>query len=114
MGQRTQNKPTIQDPLETNRLIKLARKRAGVGLEFPKQRGPLCLVTYHEATGANADEPPEGVIATLLTKIVGNTNKNIKIRSQAGYATFIADAKLLCGDTARAGIVDWRSGTIKR
>ncbi|CAK0817025.1 unnamed protein product, partial [Prorocentrum cordatum] len=31
MGQRTQNKPTIQDLLETNRLIKLAWKHADVG-----------------------------------------------------------------------------------
>ncbi|CAK0871378.1 unnamed protein product [Prorocentrum cordatum] len=115
MGQRTQNKPTIQYLLETNRLIKLARKHADVGLEFPKLRGPLCLVTYHDASWANADEPPEGVIATLLTKIVGSKDKNIQIRSQAGgYVTFIAEAKLLCGDKARAGIVDWRSGTIKR
>ncbi|CAK0837883.1 unnamed protein product, partial [Prorocentrum cordatum] len=114
MGQRTQNKPTIQDLLETNRLIELARQHADVGLEFPKLRGPLCLVTYHDASWANVDEPPEGVIATLLTKIVGSKDKNIKIRSQAGYATFIAEAKLLCGDKARAGIVDWRSGTIER
>ena len=113
MGQRTQNKPTVQDLLETNRLIKLARKHADVGLEFPKLRGPLCLVTYHDASWANADEPPEGVIATLLTKLVGSKDNNIKIRSQAGYVTFIAEAKLLRGDRARAAIVDWRSGTIK-
>ncbi|CAK0846224.1 unnamed protein product, partial [Prorocentrum cordatum] len=116
MGQRTQNKPTIQDLLETNRLIKLARKHADVGLEFPKLRGPLCLVTYHDASWANADEPAEGAISKLLAKTVGATSKdnNIKIRSQAGYVSFLAEAKLLRGDRARAGIVDWRSGTIKR
>ncbi|CAK0864559.1 unnamed protein product, partial [Prorocentrum cordatum] len=116
MGQRTQNKPTIQDLLETNRLIKLARKHAGVGLEFPKLRGPLCLVTFHDASWANADEPAEGAISKLLAKTVGATSKDkeIKIRSQAGYVTFLAEAKLLRGDRARAGIVDWRSGTIKR
>ena len=114
MGQRTQNKPTIQDLLETNRLIKLARKYADVGLEFPKLHGALCLVTYHDASWANADEPPEGVIATLLTKVVGSKDKKIKIRSQAGYVAFLAEVKLLRGDKARAVIVDWRSGTIKR
>ncbi|CAK0807406.1 unnamed protein product, partial [Prorocentrum cordatum] len=116
MGQRTQNKPTIQDLLETNRLIKLARKHADVGLEFPKLRGPLCLVTYHDASWANADEPAEGAISKLLAKTVGATSKdkNITIRSQAGYVSFLAEAKLLRGDRARAGIVDWRSGTIKR
>eukprot|EP00959_Pyramimonas_sp_CCMP1952_P066963 1398205-Pyramimonas_sp.AAC.1 len=63
MGQRIQNKPTIQDLLETDRLIKLARKHADVGLEFPKLRGPLCLVTFHDASWANADEPAEGAIS---------------------------------------------------
>ncbi|CAK0891483.1 unnamed protein product [Prorocentrum cordatum] len=116
MGQRAQNKPTIQDLLETNRLIKLARKHADVGLEFPKLRGPLCLVTFHDAIWANADEPAEGAISKLLAKIVEATSKDkkIKIRSQAGYVTSLAEAKLLRGDRARAGIVDWRSGTIKR
>ncbi|CAK0841380.1 unnamed protein product, partial [Prorocentrum cordatum] len=116
MGQRTQNKPTIQDLFETNRLIKLARKHADAGLEFPKLRGPLCLVTYHDASWANADEPAEGAISKLLAKTVGATSKDkkIKIRSQAGYVSFLAEAKLLRGDRARAGIVDWRSGTIKR
>ena len=73
MGQRTQNKPTIQDLLETNRLIKLARKYAEVGLELPKRSDPLCLVTYHDASWANAEEPPEGVISKLLFKLLGNT-----------------------------------------
>ncbi|CAK0900905.1 unnamed protein product [Prorocentrum cordatum] len=116
MGQRTQNKPTVQDLLETNRLIKLARKHADVGLEFPKLRGPLCLVTFHDASWANADEPAEGAISKLLAKTVGATSKDkkIKIRSQAGYVTFLAEVKLLRGGRARAGIVDWRSGTIKR
>ncbi|CAK0840847.1 unnamed protein product [Prorocentrum cordatum] len=92
MGQRTQNKPTIQDLLETNRLIKLARKHADVGLEFPKLRGPLCLVMFRDARWANADEPAEGAISKLLAKTVGATSKdkNIKIRSQAGYVTFLA------------------------
>ncbi|CAK0836030.1 unnamed protein product [Prorocentrum cordatum] len=91
-GQRTQNKPTIQDLLETNRLIKLARKHADVGLEFPKLRGPLCLVTYHDASWANADEPAEGAISKLLAKTAGATSKDkkIKIRSQAGYVSFLA------------------------
>ena len=97
MGQSTQNKPTVQDLLETNRPIKLARKHAHVGLEFPKLLGPLCLVTYHDASWANADEPSEGIISTLLTKLVGASSKDkkIKIRSQAGYVTFLAEAKLL-------------------
>ncbi|CAK0887145.1 unnamed protein product [Prorocentrum cordatum] len=93
MGQRTQNKPTIQDLLETNRLIKLARKHADVGLEFPKLRGPLCLVTFHDASWANADEPAEGANSKLLAKTVGATSKDkkIKIRSQAGYVTSLYD-----------------------
>ncbi|CAK0847915.1 unnamed protein product [Prorocentrum cordatum] len=104
------------DLLETNRLIKLARKHADVGLEFPKLRGPLCLVTYHDASWANDDEPAEGAISKLLAKTAGATSKDkkIKIRSQAGYVSFLAEAKLLRGDRARAGLVDWRSGTIKR
>ncbi|CAK0817731.1 unnamed protein product, partial [Prorocentrum cordatum] len=112
----SQTRPDLSagDLLETNRLIKLARKHADAGLEFTRLREPLCLVTYHDASWANADEPPEGVVATLLTKIVGSKDNHIKIRSQAGYVTFIAEAKLLRGDKARAGIVDWRSGTIRR
>ncbi|CAK0789088.1 unnamed protein product, partial [Prorocentrum cordatum] len=96
MRQHTQNKPTIQDLLETNRLIKLARKHADVGLEVPKLRGPFCLVTYHDASWANADEPPEGVV-----EIVGSKDKKVKIRSQAGYVTFVAEVKLACGPSAQ-------------
>ncbi|CAK0843154.1 unnamed protein product, partial [Prorocentrum cordatum] len=86
MGPRTQNKPTSQDLLETNRLIKLARKHADVGLEFPKLRGAMCLVTLHDASWANADEPAEGAISKLLAKTAGATSKDkkIKIRSQIG------------------------------
>ncbi|CAK0890787.1 unnamed protein product, partial [Prorocentrum cordatum] len=93
MRQRTQNKPTIQDLLETNRLIKLARKHADVGLEFLKLRGPLCLVTFHDASWANADEPAEGAISKLLAKTMGanSKDKKIKIRSQAGYVSFLAE-----------------------
>ena len=50
MGQRTQNKPTVQELLDTKQLVKLARKRADVALEFLALRGPLCLVTYHDNT----------------------------------------------------------------
>eukprot|EP00959_Pyramimonas_sp_CCMP1952_P338326 7085272-Pyramimonas_sp.AAC.1 len=63
MGHRAQNKPTVEDLLETSRLIKLARKRVDVGLEFPKLRGPLCLVTYRDASWANAGEEPQGEIS---------------------------------------------------
>ena len=82
MGQRTQNKPTILDLLETKRLIKLARKYADVGLEFPKLRGPLCLVTYHDASWANAEEPRGGMISKPHSKLVG-TNSNDKITRSA-------------------------------
>ena len=57
MAQRHQNSHTVVDLIETNRLIKLAKKHADYGLEFPKLDGDICLITYHDASWANADEP---------------------------------------------------------
>ena len=86
MGQRRQTKPTVQDMLETNRLIKLVRKHAGEGLEFTALRGQPCLVTCHDASWANADEPPEGVASQPPSKLV-STGTETRPRSARRRAT---------------------------
>ena len=116
MAQRTQNRPLVMDLIETNRLIKLARKYSEVGLEFPALKGPICMVTYHDASWANADESSDSLVGRLVESAMGRSDKSSrpKVRSQAGYASFIAEAGVLRGDKARCCLVDWRSATIKR
>ena len=74
------------------------------------------MVTYHDASWANADEGADTVVGKLMEGVLGRNDKSSrpKVRSQAGYASFIAEAGLLRGEKARCCLVDWRSATIKR
>ncbi|CAK0879116.1 unnamed protein product [Prorocentrum cordatum] len=92
MGQHAQDKPTVQDLLESDRLSKQARKRAGAGLELPELHCPLCLVPYRDASRANADEEPPGPFFSPLNEFTSAEENHFHIRSQAGRVACLAEA----------------------
>jgi hypothetical protein len=111
----------VGDLVETNRISKLARACAEQHVAIPKLSGNLALITYHDASWANAEEETQQddrnfVIRTLASLVgcVKAKGGKMKIRSQAGYVTFLAEACVHAGLPGKALMVDWRSASIKR
>ena len=107
--------------VETNRIIKLARTHAEQCIVIPSLTGDLALVTFHDASWANAEEDEQdgakNFVQKALAAVVGCKKAKatkMKIRSQAGYVTFLAEACVATGGAGKAVMVDWRSASIKR
>jgi hypothetical protein len=86
LAQRAQTAPRVSDLIETARLVKLARQHSDTCLRIARLEGDLALVTYHDASWANAEEDGQPTkVAKLVAAVLGKGSKKPKIRSQAGY-----------------------------
>ena len=129
MAQRHQNRPTVADLVETNRLTQEARKHADTWINVPALTDDLCVVVFHDAAWANAEEPDEGEVPTALwcskrstrtpagvhaSVVAGGPPQRLKVRSQAGYLVYVMTQTALRKGQGPAALMDWRSATIRR
>eukprot|EP00919_Chromeraceae_sp_WS-2016_P063356 GHVR01149767.1.p1 GENE.GHVR01149767.1~~GHVR01149767.1.p1 ORF type:complete len:312 (-),score=42.04 GHVR01149767.1:210-1145(-) len=125
MAQRHQSAPTVADVLETNRLIKQARRYSDATITIPRLQGELCLVCYHDASWANAEESDAagGIVAAVKSAVGTMTEKICSRGGQATASAFTGRTHHAFGRAygsgpnfghGRAMVLDWRSATLKR
>ena len=102
-AQRKQNKPTVGDLRETNRLVDAALRHQHCGLTLRRiEDQDLAILAYHDAAWGNVE--PEGASPQDL-----EWQGNHTVASQLGSLTMLVEKKALQGEPAKFSIVDWKS-----
>jgi hypothetical protein len=107
-AQRVQNRPTVGDIKETNKIVEMARKHADEGIVLRSiPESDFNVFAFHDAAFGN-------VHANDLEDISAEWDGNHAMGSQLGSLICIGDKKCLMNLDAGCCVVDWRSKASSR
>ena len=102
-AQRKQNRPTIGDLRDTDKLVDAALRHQDCGLTLRRiEEKELAILAYHDAAWGNVE-------AEGTTQLDQEWQGNHTVASQLGSLTMLVERQALQGTPARFSIVDWKS-----